>query len=75
MALMSKRSEVVKLYTARLGLGKRLLEPIVCLLSTLTRWPLWAVTVQYKLIASNSGLSKVSAMDRCLLRQVLLYMC
>ena len=51
---------------------------IPCPLSTLARWPLWAVSGQYNLIASNSGLSsvcyrQVSVMDRCPLRKVLLY--
>ena len=35
------------------------LVQIPCPLSTLARWPLWAVSGQCKLIASNSGLSKV----------------
>ena len=47
---------------------------IPCPLSTLARWPLWAVNRLCKLIASHSGLSKVSVIGRCLLRQVLLYM-
>ena len=39
---------------------------IPCPLSTLARWPPWAISRQCKLIASNSGLSKVSIMDKFL---------
>ena len=38
-----------------------------CLLSTLARWLLWAVSGQCKLTANNLGHSKVFVIDRCLL--------
>ena len=38
---------------------------IPCLLSTLARWLLWAVSGQYNLVASNSGFSNMFIIDRC----------
>ena len=40
---------------------------IPCVMSTLARWPLWAVSGQCKLIASNSELPEVFIIDGSML--------